>query len=119
MWVGRPQQQRLTDPVGSLYDDRAKKETRSGLAGARQVFAYADAWARKQSRGDDVTLTFLRRWRRWWLAITSSAGGCDCISRCGSAPEAVTKGRTFPGVRTPQGPTDDELFLPPRAATGD
>jgi hypothetical protein len=92
------------DPVTiALYNDRADEETPVVVSPAlAELFAYADAWARKESRRDDATLTFsstlaamvvgdhaLCRWLRLHLALR------------GSAPETVTKGRTFTDLSPP------------------
>src|SRR5215218_3487036 len=83
-----------------LYDDRADRETRVAVSPAlAELFAFADGWAREQSRSDAATLTFsstlaamvagdhaLCRWLRLHLALR------------GSAPEAVTKGRSVEGL---------------------
>ena len=94
----------IVEPVTiTLYNDRADEETREVVSRAvAELFAYADAWAREQSRSDNATLTFssmlaamvagdhaLCRWLRLHLALR------------GSAPEAVTKGRTFPHLSLP------------------
>jgi hypothetical protein len=92
------------DPVTiTLYNDEDDEETRVVVSPAlAKLFAYADAWARQQSRNDDATLTFsstlaamvagdhaLCGWLRLHLALR------------GSSPDAVTKRRAFGDLPLP------------------
>ena len=88
-----------------LYNDRSDVETSIPVSPALAALcAYADAWAREESRRDDATLTFsstlaamvagehpLCGWLRLHLALR------------GSAAAVVTKGRAFPGLSVPTG----------------
>jgi hypothetical protein len=88
-----------------LHNDRSDVETSIPVSPALAALcAYADAWAREESRRDDATLTFsstlaamvagehpLCGWLRLHLALR------------GSAAAVVTKGRAFPGLSVPTG----------------
>jgi hypothetical protein len=92
------------DPVTiTLYNDFEREETRVAVSPAlAQLFAYADSWARQESRNDDATLTF-----RSTLAAMVAGAHPLCawlrlhLALRGSSPDTMTKGRTFQGLRTP------------------
>jgi len=89
--------------VITLYNDQSDVETPLTVTpGLARLCAYADAWAREESRQDLATLTFsstlaamvagtheLCGWFRLHLALR------------GSNADVVTKGRAFPGLALP------------------
>ena len=91
------------DVVITLYNDQSGVETPLQVsAGLAALCAYADAWARQESRRDTATLTFsstlaamvagtheLCGWLRLHLALR------------GSKVDSVTKARMFPGLGLP------------------
>ena len=91
--------------VLTLFNDQSNVETPVAVSPQlASLLAYADAWAREESRNDEATLTFsstlaamvagddpLCGWLRLHLALR------------GSAAELVTKNRQFPDLQVPTG----------------
>jgi hypothetical protein len=91
--------------VLTLFDDMAHVESRVSMSKPlARLCAYADAWARKESRQDPATLTFSS-------TLAAMAAGEDelCgwfrlhLALRGSNAAVITKNRTFPGLEIPTG----------------